>query len=171
MMRIRNRQFTRHARQTVTRMVFPHLARSSRYVAPLLLACLTACYTYVPASVTPRPGDHVELFLNDRGRAELRNTVGANTRSLTGKVTATVDSGVTVAVQESKSVTGVLSEWNGEGVRVPLALLDSTRSQHFSMTRTALAAGAGAAVVALLHVVFNKVANGGSSTKPPPPTQ
>jgi hypothetical protein len=152
-------------------MVFQQLARSRRYMAPLLLACLTSCYTYASASVVPRLGDHVQLFLNDRGRAELRNAVGANTRSLTGRVTAAADSGVTLAVQESQSVTGVLSEWNGEGVRVPLVLLDSTRSQHFSVTRTALAAGAGAAVVALLQVAFSKVANGGSSRKPPPQPQ
>jgi hypothetical protein len=152
-------------------MVLTQVARSRRYVAPLLLACLTACYTYAPASVAPRPGDHVELFLNDRGRAELRTTVGANTRSLTGRVTAAADSGVTLAVQESQSVTGIVSDWNGEGVRVPLVLLDSTRLQHLSVTRTALAAGIAVGVVALLQVAFSTVANGGSSPKPPPPTQ
>ena len=92
--------------------------------AVLLLACLTACYTYAPATPAARGGQHVQAFLNDRGRIELGRTVGAGTRSIAGDVTTAGDSALTLSVSSTRSIDGTEYPWTGEHVTEPQALLE-----------------------------------------------
>lgn len=149
-------------------------ARSMPHRRATLLALLPAiagCYVYAPAARPLAGGDHVRLFLNDRGRAELTAVVGPGVRSLSGEVDAATDSQVTMSVKESASIRGDVSEWNGERVTIGTALLDSTKIQRFSVARSAAAAAGGAAFVALVRSAFSGGSNGGSSPGSGPPSR
>lgn len=142
-----------------------------RTTAVLLLACLTACYTYAPAATTARGGQHVQAFLNDRGRSELGRTVGAGTRSIAGAVTATGDSTLTLSVAMTRSIDGKEYQWTGEQVTLPLALLDSVRVQRVSIVRTTLAAAGFVAAIAAIHAAFGVGSTGGRNPSPIPTPQ
>ena len=142
-----------------------------RTTAVLLLACLTACYTYAPAAPTARGGQHVQVFLNDRGRSELGRAVGAGTRSITGNVTMAGDSALTLSVTSTRSIDGTEYPWTGERVSVPLALLDSVRVQRVSVGRSALVAAGFVAAIAAIHAAFGVGSTGGGNPSPIPTPQ
>jgi hypothetical protein len=142
-----------------------------RTTAVALLACLTACYTYGPATPTARGGQRVQVFLNDRGRSELGRTVGAGTRSIAGDVTTAGDSALTLSVTMTRSIDGTEYPWTGEQVTVPLAMLDSVRVQRVSVVRSTLAAAAFVAAIAAIHGAFGVGSTGGRNPSPIPTPQ
>ena len=142
-----------------------------RTTAVLLLACLTACYTYGPAAPTPRDGQRVQVFLNDRGRSELGRAVGAATRSIAGDVTSAGDSALTLSVTATRSIDGTEYPWTGEKVTVPVALLDSVRVQRVSIVRSTLAVAGFVAAVAAIHAAFGVGSTGGRNPSPIPTPQ
>ena len=142
-----------------------------RPTAVVVLICLTACYTYAPAAVKPRGGQRVQLFLNDRGRAELGRTVGAGTRSIAGDVMTAEDSALTLAVAMTRSIDGTEYPWTGERVSVPLTLIDSVRVQRLSLTRSAIAAAGFVAAIAAIHAAFGVGSTGGRNPAPIPTPQ
>lgn len=142
-----------------------------RPTASVLLICLTACYTYAPATTTARGGQRVQAFLNDRGRSELGRTVGAGTRSIYGGVSEVGDSALTLSVAMTRSIDGQEYPWTGEQVVVPLALLDSVRVQRVSVVRTGLAAAAFVAAIAAIHAAFGVGSTGGRNPSPIPTPQ
>lgn len=142
-----------------------------RLTAVVLLSCLTACYTYAPAAVAARGGQRVQLFLNDRGRAELGRSVGAGTRSIAGDVMTAEDSVLTLAVAMTRSIDGMEYAWTGERVAVPLALVDSVRVQRLSLVRTTIAAAGFVAAIAAIHAAFGVGSTGGRNPAPIPTPQ
>lgn len=142
-----------------------------RTTAVALLACLTACYTYGPATTTARGGQRVQAFLNDRGRSELGRTVGAGTRSISGDVTAAGDSALTLSVAMTRSIDGTEYPWTGEQVTIALGQLDSVRVQRVSVVRTSLAMAGFLAAIAAIHAAFGVGSTGGRNPSPIPTPQ
>ena len=136
-----------------------------------LLLCTAGCYVYGPAGRPAREGQRVEAFLNDRGRSELGRFVGAGTRSIDGDVTALGDSSLTISVKRSRSIDGAESEWTGEQVALPLAMLDSVRVRRVSFARSALVVGIAAAAGVLIRGAFSGGVSGGPQRSPVPSPQ
>lgn len=139
-----------------------------RATASLLALSLAGCYVYGPAASQVRGGQEVQVFLNDRGRAELGKTVGAGTRTLSGAVVQAADSSVVLAVSGTRSIDGAEYEWTGEHVSIPRSLFDSVRVRRASVARTALLTAAVVGAAALVHTAFGTGANGGTNPTPAP---
>ncbi len=142
-----------------------------RLTGVVVLWSTLGCYVYAAPSGAARPGQQVELFLSDRGRRELGATVGAATRSVAGRVAESSDSAVTLFVTETRSIRGDLDQWNRERVPIPTALLDSTKVQHLSIPRSAIAGGTLLAVAALVRAAFSHVSSGKDPGIPKPAPQ
>ncbi len=137
----------------------------------VLVVSMFACTVYAPAGRPARDGQDVQAFLNDFGRSQLGQAVGAGTRTVTGAVAAVGDSSLTVAVIATRSIDGADHEWTGEHVTLPLAMLDSVRVQRISVVRSALFAGALVAAVALIRAAFSGGGSGGTQRSPGPAPQ
>lgn len=108
--------------------------------AALLLA---GCYGYVPAATTaPEPGREVRVSLTDGGTAGLAAVVGPGVVALDGRVVASADSALTLALTGTTRRNGVEDPWRGERVVVRRDHVASLAERTFSRGRTA-AAGAG----------------------------
>ncbi len=142
-----------------------------RLTGCVLVVSMFACTVYAPAGRPARDGQGVQAFLNDLGRSQLGQTVGAGTRTVTGAVAAVGDSSLTLAVTATRSIDGADHEWTGEHVTLPLAMLDSVRVQRVSVVRSALFAGALVATVALIRAAFSGAGGGGSQRSPGPAPQ
>lgn len=132
---------------------------------------MAGCMIYAPAGRSVHEGQHVQAFLNDRGRSELGPTVGVATRSVSGDVTAVGDSSVSLSVTATRSIDGAGYEWTGERVTLPLTLLDSVRAQRVSLIRSGLFAGALVAAVALIRAASSGGGSGGTQRSPGPSPQ
>jgi hypothetical protein len=112
---------------------------------------LTGCYRYVPvAPAELQPGGELQVDLGDRGTAELARWIGPRGASITGRVTAVSDSGVTLAVSDVTRINGSTEPWRGEPVLVPRDYAERWRTKHFDRKRTWLV---GAGTVAVLMAI------------------
>jgi hypothetical protein len=102
-----------------------------------------ACSSYVPSSKPLVPADATLRFsLTDQGRAERFGDLGSQLVSLEGKVRATNDSAIIVAVSEVAHVAADNQSVDGETVTIPLRYVGRIERKHTQVARSALLAGA-----------------------------
>jgi hypothetical protein len=115
------------------------------------LGVSTACYTSRPLTGAPDPGALAVVTLNDRGRSELNEALGANAERVEGSVRSRTDSSLVLAVRSVEYFGGTTNTWKGEEVRVPVAGIRAVTERRFSKGRTYIVIGATvAAIVAFL---------------------
>jgi hypothetical protein len=137
-----------------------------RRATALLLPAITACYSYSVAGPNLRGGQHVQLFLSDRGRVELGALLGAGTRSVSGDVADASDSTLQLRVSGTRTIDGAEYAWNGERVRISRALVDSVRVQRVAVARTALVAAGITGGALLVRAAFSGGLGGGGQRTP-----
>lgn len=120
-------------------------------VAVLVLAVgvVQGCYTYTPIVGRVDPGATVVLSLNDRGRAELGDAIGASAAEVEGVLGTENDSVYVVNVSSVKYLNGQSNGWSGESLTVGKSFVSSLREREFSRGRTMMAAGGGVGAVLL----------------------
>lgn len=149
--------------------------RAARILAALLFLVpqVAGCYSHRPIEGNPGSGTTVVLEVNDRGRVELADRVGASVERIQGTLQSVTDGGYLMRVQSVRYLNGQVNQWSGEEITVPASYVSRARQQVFSRTRTALlAAGIGAALVALvlsLDLVGGGATPGDDPKRPAPP--
>ena len=106
------------------------------------------CYTTVPVTSTPQPGEVLVLNLNDQGRVALGPSVGPAVTSIEGMLDTRTDSAYTVKVSSVVYMNGSNNRWTNEPLTIQSNLVRDVRERKFSRGRSALLAGGivGAAV-------------------------
>jgi hypothetical protein len=134
---------------------------------------LAGCYTYAPVDTSAgAPADRdVAVDLTDRGRYELGGTIGQSPRRIEGRILATSDSTLTLAVRSVQSITGATSTWAGESLQVRRTGVSGVSARRLSRSRTALfvlavATGFALVVTAGLAIANNNGASGGDTGGP-----
>jgi len=115
----------------------------------LLLPLLSACFVYRPASPAElRPGDVTAVELSESGAVTLAPDLGPRASRLDGRVVASGDSALTLAVNTIVRRSLEPESWSGTVVRVPTTAAAQWRVRRFDAPRSALAtAGILAAMV------------------------
>ena len=112
---------------------------------------LSGCYTTVPHSGTPTPGQVLVLELNDNGRAALGGSIGPSATKVEGLLTSKADSAYVVNVRSVVYINGSNQRWTDEPLTIKQDLVRELRERKFSPSRTALfTAGSIGAVVAFI---------------------
>ena len=99
------------------------------------------CYTTVPITATPQPGQVLVMNLNDQGRAALGPSVGASVTQIEGMLDTRTDSAYTVKVASVVYMNGTNNRWTNEPLTIRSDLVRDMREKKFSRSRTALLAG------------------------------
>lgn len=131
-----------------------------RVISCLLAAGLSGgCFSYVQApNGGPPVGREVRVTLTDAGSLSAAATVGPRVVALNGRLTASTDSALTLAVTSTVKRNGVEDPWNGESVSVRREYVARTEERRLSRGRT-VAAGA---LLAALGGAFTAVLGGGN---------
>lgn len=110
-------------------------------VGLLLGLAVLGCYTSVPVDGgAPTVGREVVLDLTDRGAIDLAPQLGAQLRSVAGRV-ATFDAGrYTVSVTQTTSRSGVETIWRGESAQIPREFVSRVYERRVDRKRTWLVA-------------------------------
>lgn len=113
------------------------------------------CYTYNDVPQTgATPGREVQVDLNENGRTALATRIGAQVRSVTGRLDAADTSGLTIAISKTTVMNGDDNGWHGEPVVIPYRDIAETRERTLSNGKTvalvALVMGAASGLVLLV---------------------
>jgi len=121
----------------------------------LLLATASACYRLTPSDGgAPTVGRELVLQLTDRGSIELAPQLGAQLRSVSGRVTEFRENAYLVAVTQTNSRSGIETLWRGEPSSIPRDYVSSIAERRLDKGRTWVAAGLSALGVALVGKAF-----------------
>lgn len=127
------------------------MRRVAAVLSLLSLFATGACYSYVPVTGTPAPGQELALVITDRGRAALSERVGPELDQLRGTLVTRNDSSYTLAMKQAVTLRRVSNTWTGESLTVSSSLVGSVRERRLDRGRSwLLAASATAAVVAFI---------------------
>jgi len=143
------------------------LSRLRPFGPVLLVMAAMGCFTYNDVPRTEAlPGREVQVNLNVIGRTELANQVGAEVRSVTGRLDAADTSGLTVAISKTTVMNGEDNGWHGEPVVIPHRYIAQTEERTLSRGKTialmALLAGAASGLGLLVgHASASASAGGG----------
>jgi hypothetical protein len=109
------------------------------------------CYTTVPVSSPPQPGQVLVMDLNDQGRVALGPSVGASVSRIEGTLDARTDSAYTVKVASVVYSNGSNNRWTNEPLTIRSDLVRDMREKKFSRSRSGLlAAGVAGLVVGFM---------------------
>lgn len=115
----------------------------------------TSCYRLTPTEGgAPAVGREVVLELSERGGIELAPTLGAQLRSVTGRVSDYRDNVYRIAVMQTNSRTGVETLWRGEEASIRREFVLTVGERQLDKRRTWIAAGLSAVGVALAGRAF-----------------
>ena len=152
-----------------------HSTRSLSVLGTCVLLFLTAsCYRLsATEGGAPTVGRELVLELSDRGALELAPQLGAQLRSVTGRVNAFGDDGYRVAVTQTDSRGGVETLWRGEEAAIRRDYVLSVAERRLDKRRSWIVAGLSALGVILagqafgVDTPFNGLfgARGGGSTQ------
>ncbi|HET7457595.1 MAG TPA: hypothetical protein VFJ74_08060 [Gemmatimonadaceae bacterium] len=149
----------------------PRAARPTRRAWRLAVAALigvastVGCYAYVPTAGAPVPsGSRVRVQLTDAGSTSLASYLGPSVVSVTGRLLASDDSVVNVAMSATQLSDGSEHYWNGEPVAVPRRLASTVQLRRFSGGRTALLSAAVGGLGYAIYASVGGVGGGGGST-------
>jgi hypothetical protein len=142
-----------------------------RRAASLLItfAVLTssACYSYVPVTGTPVPGQELALVITDGGRVALTDRVGPEVDQLRGTLVGRTDSSYTLAMSQAVTLRRESIKWTGESVNVSSAFVASVREKRLSRSRSWLVAG-GATAAVVAFIVTRSFLDGNSTVDTDP---
>lgn len=141
-------------------------------VAVLTLAMLnSACYRLVPITDPVAPGADVVLELNDRGRAELADSIGPTVDAIEGSVQSTTSDSYVLNVRSVRYLRTPEQAWSGEKLQVMKAFVNHGSIRELNRKATWLTGiGAAAALtVAILAVQLTGGATPGTTPVDPPP--
>lgn len=133
----------------------------------MVLSMTAACYSYVPVDAPNAPaGQIVELKISDPGRVSLAPRFGPGLDRVAGRLVAQHDTNFTVSVLSVTTIDGEQTRWSGEEVLLSRDFIRSASSRRLSPTKTALMAGAAAAV--LYFTAIRPLTGGGKDPRDPP---
>jgi hypothetical protein len=114
--------------------------RASALISVLLL---TGCYNYLPVeSPAPASGTRVAAELTAAGSLEMASQVGLGVTTLRGKVVGGDPEALVLAITSALGRHEEETLWNGEQVRIPLALVAQVRERKFALGKSLLFGGA-----------------------------
>lgn len=120
------------------------MTHPGRKLTRLLLFCapLGACYSYaaLPADDRSRSAD-VRMDIEPAGAERVAALLGPRVQTLEGRLVASTDSTLTVAVEGITRSGGYEEHWNGDAVRVPRSAVARMQVRRFDAIKSALIAG------------------------------
>lgn len=120
-----------------------------------LLLVAASCYRLsATEGGAPTVGRELVLELSDRGAVELAPQLGAQLRSVTGRVNAFGDEGYRVAVTQTNSRTGIETLWRGEEATIRHDYVLSVAERRLDKRRSWIVAGLSALGVILAGEAF-----------------
>ncbi|HEX6252491.1 MAG TPA: hypothetical protein VFZ56_13795 [Gemmatimonadaceae bacterium] len=128
-----------------------------------VLGVAQGCYTYTPIVGRADPGATLVLSLNDRGRTEMGEAIGASASEVEGVLRAENDSAFVLNVSSVKYLNGQSNAWSGEALTIGKTNVSSLREREFSRGRTMIAAGGGVGAILLFALTRSLTGN-----NPPP---
>jgi hypothetical protein len=144
------------------------LAGAAWYVATT--AALIGCYKWTPLEAAdPAPGTRIAVELTPVGSDTLARFVGPNATGIEGRVVQATGSDLLLAVSVVRKRNGGEEFWKGEMVSIPQATISGLRQRRLAAGRTALFAGAVAALGATVGVAASSGGSGGGGGGGGPP--
>jgi hypothetical protein len=120
------------------------------------------CYNDLPlADPSPVVGTQVTAQLTKDGSAELARTLGPDTRSVRGRVLATSEDQVVLAVSLVHGKNDEQTVWKGEQVALPRTAVAWLWERKLSLERSLLAGGAFLGALIAAGKAFEGGAEGG----------
>lgn len=114
-----------------------------------------SCYRLSAAEGgAPTVGRELVFDLSERGAIELAPQLGAQLKSVTGRVNDFRDDAYLVAVTQTNSRTGIETLWRGESASIQRDFVLSVAERQLDTRRTWLVAGLSALGVALAGKAF-----------------
>jgi hypothetical protein len=135
-----------------------------------LLPNLLACHSYVPVrpDATTVQGTEVAVRVTDRGRVMLERQVGAGAQRLEGRLVSATDSTLSLALTSVRYVDNPATvRWTGETVTIARDVVVDVSERRLSRSRSWLAGGIAALVVAALSTLAIEGFGGGGGEEPP----
>lgn len=136
--------------------IMPTLRSSSlRTAAVAALLFSASCYKYTPVSGgAVATGREVELQLSEQGSIALAPQLGAQLKSVSGRVSDYSADAYQVSVTQTTSRGGVETLWGGETATVRHAYVTSVGERQLDKTRSWIVAGITAFGVAVVGQAF-----------------
>lgn len=142
------------------------LARATAGVT-VLVASVTGCYSYVPRTARDdMTGAPIEVLLNERGRADVVQSLGADVLAVRGKALSRTGGSLTLAVDEVTFINRPTAKWAGETVTVPEANVRDIQTRRFEKGKTLLAVGSVVGGIVLFVVTRSFIVKGSNSGEP-----
>ena len=140
------------------------MARLTSRAAAACVALLCGCYNYYTRpSGDSLAGRRIRLALTDSGSVVLAGRIGPAVESVTGLLVDDTAGTYVMSLSSTQARSGLETDWNGERVTVPHALVARVEERRLSTTKTALLT---AGTTALLVAVTSGFLNGGGSNAP-----
>jgi hypothetical protein len=112
--------------------------------------CTSACYGYYQPVAPDLAGHVLQLSITDSGSVVLAPQIGYGIETVDGKLISDSDMRYQVAVTGIRHRDGQETDWKGEAVNIPHAVVSTVMERRFSRARTTLfAAGTTIAMVAV----------------------
>lgn len=131
------------------------------------------CYQLVPLESAPRPGIDVVLELNDRGRAELADSIGPAADRIEGRLRSASDGVYQMDVRAVRYLKEPEQVWSGERLRVPMPYVAKGSERRLDKRKSWLLGVASAAALTLAITSVKLIGGGGgepSDGEGPPPS-
>lgn len=145
------------------------MRRSSSLLALAAALTLGGCYRYVPgASADAAAGNEVRLTFTPEGAQQLAPVIGADVRSITGRVLSASDRELAVSVGRSYRSSGVETIWNGENVTIPRDAVAQTDRRTIDRRRSTLAAIGAFLGGVITFSILRSITTGGNPGSPGP---
>ena len=118
-------------------------------VLPLALV-LGGCFSYSRVGFADAPqGGRVALDLTTRGAADQEERLGVGVETIEGRLVRQSGDSIELAVTRTRGRQGGWTQWSGERVVLAETAIATLRERKLSISKTALAGVATAAMVAL----------------------
>jgi hypothetical protein len=144
-----------------------------RFVTPfaLSLSTLAGCYEYRPAtSPAQLVGHRVQLVLTDSGSVVLAGRIGSSIEAIEGSYQGDSAGAYLLRLSGARARNGIETDWRGEPVAVPHALVASMLERRFSGSRTTFAGSIAAVGLGAMTAALRGRGEGGGGGPVPVPT-
>lgn len=111
--------------------------RTTRLAALMALVLATSCYKYIPIEGGPSAtGREVTLELSERGSIELAPRLGAQLKSVAGRVTEFTDGAYVISMTQTMSKSGLETLWRGETASISSGFVTGVGDRRLDKRRT-----------------------------------
>jgi hypothetical protein len=100
--------------------------------------CTSACYGYYQPVAPDLAGHVLQLSITDSGSVVLAPQIGYGIETVDGKLISDSDMRYQVAVTGIRHRDGQETDWKGEAVNIPHAVVSTVMERRFSRARTTL---------------------------------